>query len=45
MVTCVVKGIVMKKSPGFDDITIEMLAAAGEIGISELTNLSNMLYS
>ena len=33
----------MKKSPGPDDITTEMLVAAGDIGITELTNLANMM--
>ena len=31
------RGIPMKKSPGSDDITTEMLVAAGDIGITELT--------
>jgi len=35
----------MKKSPGPDNITTEMLVAAGDIGIEELTQLSNMIYS
>ena len=34
----------MKKSPGRDDIVTEMLVAAGDMGIAELTKLSNMVY-
>ena len=34
----------MKKSPGPDDITTELLVAAGDIGITELTKLANMMY-
>ena len=35
----------MKKSPGpIDDITTEMLVAAGENGLIELTKLTNMIY-
>ena len=34
----------MKKSPGPDDITTEKLVAAGDIGITELTKLANMMY-
>ena len=34
-----------KKSPGPDRITTEMLVAAGEIGILELTELSNMIHN
>ena len=34
----------MKRSPGPDDITTEMLVAAGDIGITELTKLANMMY-
>ena len=30
---------------GPDDITTQMLVAAGKIGVSELTKLSNMMYS
>jgi uncharacterized membrane-anchored protein YhcB (DUF1043 family) len=39
------KGMPMKKAPGPDEITTEMLVAAGDRGISELTTLSNMVYS
>ena len=39
------KGMPMKKSPGPDDIVTEMLVAAGETGIAELTTLSNMIYN
>ena len=35
----------MKKSPGPDDITTDMLVAAGDIGLIELTKLANMMYS
>ena len=35
----------VKKSLGPDDITTEMLVAAGDIGITELTKLANMMYS
>ena len=38
------RGMPMKKSPGPDDITTEMLVAAGDIGIAELTKLANMMY-
>ena len=34
----------MRKSPGPDDIVTEMLVAAGDMGIAELTKLSNMIY-
>ena len=34
----------MRKSPGPDDIVTEMLLAAGDMGIAELTKLSNMIY-
>ena len=37
------RGMPEKKSPGPDGITTEMLVAAGEIGILELTELSNMI--
>ena len=36
-------GMPEKKSPGPDGITTEMLVAAGEIGILELTELSDMI--
>ena len=38
------KGVPMRKSPGPDDIVTEMLQAAGDMGIAELTKLSNMMY-
>ena len=38
------RGMPMKKSPGPDDITTEMLVTAGDIGITELTKLANMMY-
>ena len=34
----------MKKSPGHDDIRTEILVAPGDIGITELTKLVNMMY-
>ena len=34
----------MRKSPGPDDIVTEMLVAAGDMGIAEVTKLSNMMY-
>ena len=34
----------MKKYHGGDDIATDMLVAAGDICISELTKLSNMMY-
>ena len=37
------KGMPMRKSPGPDDIVTEMLVAAGDMGIAELTKLSNMM--
>ena len=40
----VLKGMPMRKSPGPDDIVTEMLVAAGDMGIAELTKLSNMMY-
>ena len=39
-----VKGVPMRKSPGPDDIVTEMHVAAGDMGIAELTKLSNMMY-
>ena len=38
------RGMPMKKSPGPDDITTEMLVAAIYIGITKLTKLANMMY-
>ena len=38
------RGMPEKKSPGPDGITTEMLIAAGEVGILELTELSNMIH-
>ena len=38
------RGMPMKKSPGPEDITTEMLVAAGAIGITELIQLANMMY-
>ena len=35
----------MRKAPGPDDITTEMLVAAGGRGVTEITNLANMMYS
>ena len=39
------RGMPEKKSPGPDGITTGMLVAAGEIGILELTELSNMIHN
>ena len=39
------RGMPENKSPGPDGITTEMLVAAGEIGILELTEMSNMIYN
>ena len=39
------RGVSMKKAPGTNDSITEMIVAAGEIGVSELTKLSNMMYS
>ena len=39
------KGIPMRKAPGPDDITTEMRVAAGGRGVTEITNLANMMYS
>ena len=39
------RGMPEKKSPGPDGITTEMLVAAGEVGILELTELSNMIHN
>ena len=35
----------MRKAPGPDDITTEMLVVVGERGVTEITNLANMMYS
>ena len=34
----------MKKVPGSDDTSTEMAVAEGDIGVSELTKLSNIMY-
>ena len=39
------RGMPEKKSPGPDGITTELLVAAGEVGILELTELSNMIHN
>ena len=39
------KGMPMKKAPGPDDITTEMHVAADGRGVTEITNLVNMMYS
>ena len=39
------RGMPEKKSPRPDGITTEMLVAAGEVGILELTELSNMMHN
>ena len=38
------RGMPMKKSFGPDDITTEMLVAAGDVGITDFTKLANMMY-
>ena len=38
------RGMPMNKSPCPDNITTEMIVAAGDIGITELTKLDNMMY-
>ena len=35
----------MRKAPGPDDITMKMLMAAGGRGVTEVTNLANIMYS
>ena len=35
----------MRKAPGPDDIKTKMLVAAGGRGVTEITNLANMMYS
>ena len=35
----------MRKAPGPDDITTEVLVAAGGRGVTEITNIANMMYS
>ena len=39
------RGMPENKSPRPDGITTEMLVAAGEVGILELTELSNMIHN
>ena len=39
------RGMPENKSPGPDGITTEMLVAAGEVRVSELTELSNMIHN
>ena len=39
------KGMPMRKAPGPYDITTEMLVAAGGSGVTEITNLANIIYS
>ncbi len=39
------KGMPTRKAPGPDDIYTEMLVASGEAGLTELTNLANMMYT
>ena len=38
------KGMPLRTSSGPDDIVTEMLVVAGDMGIAELTKLSNMMY-
>ena len=35
----------MKKAPGPDGVFTEMIVAAGEYGLEELTRLTNMVYN
>ena len=35
----------MRKAPGPDGITTEVFVAAGGRGVTEITNLANMMYS
>ena len=35
----------MKKPPGHYDISSEMIVAAGDVGITEITKLANMFVS
>ena len=35
----------MRKAPGPDDITTEIIVAAGGRGVTEITNLAIMMYS
>ena len=39
------RGMPENQSPGPDGITTEMLVAAGEVGILELTELLNMIHN
>ena len=39
------KGMPMRKAPKPDDITTEMFVAAGGRGVTEITDLANMMYS
>ena len=39
------KGMPMRKAPGTDDITTEMLVAAGGREVTGITTLANMMYS
>ena len=41
----VLKGMPMRKALGPDDITTEMIVEAGGRGVTEITNLVNMMYS
>ena len=39
------KRMLMKKAPGSDGVLREMLVAAGEYGIEELTRLTHIVYN
>ena len=43
-VDCALKGMLMNKAPGPDNIFTEMLVTSGEAGLTELTSLTNMMY-
>ena len=38
------KGMLLNKAPGSENIYTEMLVASGEAGLRELTSLTNMMY-
>ena len=38
------KGMPINKVPGTDTIFTEMLVASGEAGLTDVTNLTNMMY-
>ena len=42
---CDLKGMPLRKAPGPDDISTKMLVVASGRGVTEITNLANMMYS